>query len=93
VPGDEAVTLGLADYCVPLENVCPKAIEVANEIAASGPLAIVATRETLRRGLADAVSQATEREFEEQDWLRKSDDFREGIKAMGERRSPNFTGA
>jgi enoyl-CoA hydratase/carnithine racemase len=39
------------------------------------------------------VALATEREFEEQDWLRKSDDFREGIKAMGERRPPNFTGA
>jgi enoyl-CoA hydratase/carnithine racemase len=93
VPGHEAVTVGLADYCVPLEQVRPKAVEVASEIAASGPLAIVATRETLRRGLADAVALATEREFEEQDWLRKSDDFREGIKAMGERRPPNFTGA
>ena len=59
----------------------------------SAPLAIVATRETLRRGLADAVAQATEREYEEQDWLRKTDDFREGIKAMAERRLPDFTAA
>jgi enoyl-CoA hydratase/carnithine racemase len=93
VPGDEALTLGLADYCVTLAQVRAKAIEVASEIASSAPLAIVATRETLRRGLADAVAQATEREFEEQDWLRKTADFREGIKAMAERRLPDFTAA
>ncbi len=93
VPGDEAVTLGLADYCVPLEQVRTRAIEVAREIAASGPLAIVATRETLRRGLADAVARATEREYEEQDWLRKTSDFGEGVKAVAARRPANFTAA
>jgi enoyl-CoA hydratase/carnithine racemase len=90
--GEEAVRIGLADYCVPLNEVRAKAAELATEIGQSGPLAIVATRETLRRGLADAVARATEREYEEQDWLRKTADFKEGIKAMGERRLPNFQG-
>jgi enoyl-CoA hydratase/carnithine racemase len=93
VPGDEAVRLGLADDCVPLDQVRGKAIELASEIAQSAPLAIVATRETLRRGLADAVAQATEREYEEQDWLRRTSDYREGVKAMSERRLPAFTAA
>ncbi|MGE0226448.1 MAG: enoyl-CoA hydratase/isomerase family protein [Acetobacteraceae bacterium] len=88
--GEEAVELGLADYCVPLDQVRAKAAELATEIAQSGPLAIVATRETLRRYLADDVARATEREYEEQDWLRNTADFREGIKAMAERRLPNF---
>lgn len=88
--GEEAVGIGLADYCVPADQVRAKAAELATEIAQSGPLAIMATRETLRRGLADAVARATEREYEEQDWLRNTADFREGIKAMGERRLPNF---
>jgi enoyl-CoA hydratase/carnithine racemase len=92
ITGEEAVKLGLADYCVPLDQVRAKALEVATEIAQSGPLAIVATRETLRRGLADAVAAATEREYEEQDWLRNTSDFKEGIKAMGERRLPDFQG-
>jgi enoyl-CoA hydratase/carnithine racemase len=90
--GEEAVAIGLADYCVPQDQVRARAVELATEIGQSGPLAIVATRETLRRGLADEVARATEREYEEQDWLRKTDDFREGIKAMGERRLPNFQG-
>jgi enoyl-CoA hydratase/carnithine racemase len=88
--GEEALAIGLADYCVPLDQVRAKAIEVATEIAQSAPLAIIATRETLRRGLAEAVARATEREYEEQDWLRNTADFKEGTKAMGERRLPNF---
>lgn len=92
VPGDEALKLGLADECVPLDQVRGRAVELAKEIAGSGPQAIQSTRETLRRGLADAVARATEREYEEQDWLRKTSDFREGIKAMAERRPPNFIG-
>lgn len=88
--GEEALAIGLADYCVPQEQVRAKAIELATEIAGSAPLAIVSTRETLRRGLADTVAAATEREYEEQDWLRQTADFKEGTKAMGERRPPNF---
>jgi enoyl-CoA hydratase/carnithine racemase len=88
--GEQALTIGLADYCVPLDEVRHRATELAIEIAQSAPLAIVATRETLRRGLADAVAAATEREYEEQDWLRNTDDFREGVKAMAERRLPDF---
>ena len=88
--GEEALRIGLVDHCVPSQQVRAKAVEVATEIAGSAPLAIVSTRETLRRGLADAVAQATEREYEEQDWLRTTADFKEGTKAMGERRPPNF---
>ena len=90
VTGEEALALGLADYCVAQDQVRAKAIEVATEIAQSGPQAIVATRETMRRGLADAVAAATEREYEEQNWLRNTEDFREGVKAMAERRLPDF---
>ena len=88
--GDEAFKIGLVDYLVGQDQVRAKAVEVASEIAGSAPLAIIATRETLRRGLADAVAAATEREYEEQDWLRGTADFKEGTKAMGERRAPDF---
>jgi len=88
--GTEAHAIGLAEYLVPLAEVRAKAHALAKEIAECGPLAVQATRETMRRGLAEAVASATEREFEEQDWLRSTEDFREGTKAMGERRLPNF---
>ena len=46
----------------------------------------------MRAGLADRVAKATEHELQEQTGLRKTDDFKEGVKAMSERRIPNFAG-
>jgi len=60
--------------------------------AQSAPLAVMATRETVRRGLCDAIEAATERELVEQDWLRRTEDFKEGVRAMAERRLPDFQG-
>ena len=42
--------------------------------------------------LADRVKAATEHELKEQTRLRQTDDFKEGVKAMSERRVPNFAG-
>ena len=90
LPGEDAAGIGLVDMLVPEDEVRTRAQAFALEIAQSAPLAIVATRETLRRGLADAVQAASEREFEEQDWLSRTEDFSEGTKAMAERRLPDF---
>jgi hypothetical protein len=53
---------------------------------------VAATRATLRADLAERVRQATQHELAEQTRLRKTADFREGVKAMAERRIPNFAG-
>jgi len=92
ISGDEAVRIGLADLLAPLAEVRSAAQALALEIAQSAPLAVMATRETLRRGLCDNIEAATERELVEQDWLRRTEDFQEGVKAMAERRLPNFQG-
>ena len=92
VNGTDAVAIGLADQLVPQNEVREAAQALAAEVALSGPLAVQSIRATLRSGLADAVVQATEHELAEQSRLRKTTDFREGIKAMAERRLPNFTG-
>jgi len=92
VPGDEAVAMGLADLLVPQAEVRAAALDLAREIAESAPLAVASMRETLRRGLADAVEAATERELVEQEWQRRTEDFKEGVKAMAERRLPDFKG-
>ena len=90
--GEDAKAMGLVDQLVPQEKLIEAATALAAEIAEAGPLAITATRETLRRGLAEAVQAATEREYQEQTWLRQTEDFREGTRAMAERRPPDFKG-
>jgi len=92
IAGDEAVAMGLADLLVPQAEVRAAAMALAAEIAQSSPLAVVSTRETLRRGLAEQIEAATERELIEQEWQRRTEDFREGVKAMAERRLPDFKG-
>src|SRR5438874_1431487 len=46
----------------------------------------------VRGGLVDQIEAATERELVEQDCLRRTEDFQEGIKAYADRRLPDFKG-
>jgi enoyl-CoA hydratase/carnithine racemase len=90
--GDEAVAMGMADILVPQAQVRQAALDLAREIAENSPLGLLATRATMRRGLADAVKEATDRELVEQNRLKTTEDFAEGVKATAERRVPNFKG-
>jgi enoyl-CoA hydratase/carnithine racemase len=92
VTGEEAFATGMADRLVPLENLREEAHAFALEIARSAPLAVESIRATMRGDLAERVKAATDHELEEQDRLRKTDDFKEGIKATAERRLPDFKG-
>jgi 2-(1,2-epoxy-1,2-dihydrophenyl)acetyl-CoA isomerase len=90
--GAEALAIGLCDRLSSNEDLRDAAHEFASEIASSGPLAVLAIRETMRGELADRVRAATAREHEQQQILRATSDFQEGVAAMGERRPPRFTG-
>lgn len=92
VSGEDAFEMGLADVLVPQDQVRSAAIKLAAEIAENSPLGVTATRATMRKGLADRVRKATENELVEQTRLRATEDFKEGVKAVSERRVPNFTG-
>ena len=92
VTGDDAYAMGLADVLVPQAEVRQAALMLASEIAENAPLALVSTRATMRGDLADRARKATEHELAEQTRLRKTEDFKEGVRAMAERRIPNFTG-
>jgi enoyl-CoA hydratase/carnithine racemase len=92
IPGDEAVRIGLADALVPREEVRAAAQRLAAEIAENAPLGVLETRATLRAGLAERVRAATEVELEKQTRLRQTADFKEGVEAVNQRRTPRFTG-
>jgi enoyl-CoA hydratase/carnithine racemase len=88
--GEEATALGLADVCVPAGEVRETALGLAREIAANAPLALQSINATLRAGLADRVRAATRHEAAEQQRLAASEDAREGIRAVAERRPGRF---
>ena len=92
VKGDEAHAMGLLDAYTTLDELRQTAWDLAREIAVNSPLALTSTRTTLREGLAEAVRAQTDHELAEQTWLRKTEDFKEGVAATHERRLPNWSG-
>jgi len=90
VGGKEARELGLCDSLVDEDELLPAAIAYAGAIAGSAPLAVRAIRATLRQGLVERLRLAMDHECGEQEKLRTSADFAEGIAANAERREPRF---
>jgi len=93
VSGDEALEIGLCDRLVAATDVRDEARRVAAAIASSAPLAVRSIRATMRADLVDAVVAAMDREAAEQERLRHTADWSEGVAAMAERRPPRFQGA
>ncbi|MEQ8494883.1 MAG: enoyl-CoA hydratase/isomerase family protein [Gammaproteobacteria bacterium] len=93
IDGEQACAWGLADLCVPAAELRDAALGLARELAGCAPLAVMSTRATLRHGLADRIAMQTDHELAEQNSLRRTSDWEEGIKATAERREPNFTGS
>ena len=92
INGEEAYKIGLADIITDKNLLMEKAEELANEINTSGPLGIMAIRNTLNDGLVEEISKVVIEEAYEQNRLRGTKDFKEGINASINRREANFTG-
>ncbi len=90
VAGEEALQLGILDRLVSQDEVRDAAIAFAGEIAENAPLALLSMRAFARDGLAEAVEAATDQEGREQARLQKTQDYREGVKSVAERRPGNF---
>jgi len=90
--GQEALAIGLCDRVVGPDEVRVAAHAMASSIASCAPLAVRSIRQTMREGLAARFRTATAREFAEQDRLRRTEDFAEGVRAAAARREPRFEG-
>jgi 2-(1,2-epoxy-1,2-dihydrophenyl)acetyl-CoA isomerase len=92
IGGEEAAAIGLVDRLVADDDVRSAAHLLAREIAGSAPLAVVSMRRSLRGDLPQIVRAAIEREIVEQERLRVTRDFAEGVAAYAARRAPMFEG-
>jgi enoyl-CoA hydratase/carnithine racemase len=93
IKGQEAMNLGLLSELVERDDVLASAVNLAKEIASCAPLAVQNTRATMRMDLAEQVRTANKREQALQMVQMKTKDFGEAIKALHERREPEFTGS
>ncbi|MEM8769304.1 MAG: enoyl-CoA hydratase/isomerase family protein [Pseudomonadota bacterium] len=92
ITGEEAHAIGLAEVLTDQASLRAEAHKLAAEIAENAPLAVASVRATLRTGLAEAVKAQTDHENAEQAWLRKTEDHKEGVRAVAERRPGTFVG-
>jgi enoyl-CoA hydratase/carnithine racemase len=89
----EAASIGLCDRLAKSESPMAEAVALASAIAESAPLAVRSIRATMRGDLARSFRAAATSEIKEQKRLSETQDFREAISALAERRPPRFRGA
>ena len=92
ISGAEAAELGFANYAVAPDEVLPKAQELAREVASCAPIAVRWTKRSLYRNVGWDPTTAAEIEAGIQSRTVETEDFREGVAALLEKREPEFKG-
>jgi enoyl-CoA hydratase/carnithine racemase len=92
VKPDTGLHWGLVDRLAEDETLVATAHELASEIAANAPLALVSIRATLTNGDADRIVAAMRHEHAEQSTLKATEDYKEGVASVFERRDAAFKG-
>ena len=93
IKAPEAKEMGLIGHVVPDGQALDKALELAELVAANGPLAVQAILKTIRdpEGMHEEAAFQIDSKLGQKVFM--SADAKEGPRAFGERRAPNFKGA
>lgn len=86
---DEALRAGLVSKVVKPEELMPSVYALCNELRACGPLSVRQVLESLRLEASDLLT-ALNREAACQSVNYSSDEFKEGVRAVIEKRQPRF---
>jgi enoyl-CoA hydratase len=92
MPAAEAKEVGLIGHVVPDGTALDKARELADQIAANGPLAVQAVLQSLRESANLTETAGLARELELGSPIFMTNDAKEGPTAFAEKRPPRFTG-
>ena len=92
IRADEALGMGLVHQVVPPGEHVAAAARLAEEIAANAPLAVGLAKRLVDLGSSVDTQTFLHLEVLAQSILVRTDDAREGARALAERRTPRFTG-
>jgi enoyl-CoA hydratase/carnithine racemase len=84
--------MGLVHEVVPPERVVSRAREIAEVVAANGPIAVRAAKEAVLRGADMPLLEALRLESELYERTLMTEDRLEGLAAFRERRRPDYKG-
>jgi enoyl-CoA hydratase/carnithine racemase len=92
VLAEEALRMGLVSECVAEAQLEERGRELAHELAALPPMAYAGAKQALQRGLESSMECEWQANVLAQALLLGSEDFREGLAAVREKRSAHFVG-
>jgi len=92
ITGVEAAEYGLANYAVAPDDVLGKAQELASEVASSAPIATRWTKRSLYEHVQFDPVTAARHEADLQSRTIETEDFKEGVEALLNKRKPVFKG-
>jgi enoyl-CoA hydratase len=92
ISAEEALQYGLIGHVVPKGQALTKALEIADQIAANGPLAVKAVLRSLRETEGIPEEEALKIELEIGMPVFATNDAKEGPRAFAEKRPATFTG-
>jgi enoyl-CoA hydratase len=92
ITAPEALRIGLIGHVVPDGQALPKALELADQIAANGPLAVQAILRTMRETEGTPENDAFKVDARLGVEVFRSQDAKEGPRAFLEKRRPDFQG-
>jgi enoyl-CoA hydratase/carnithine racemase len=92
VDAARARAMGMVHQVVPLDALAPTVAELAASMAELAPLSLAGMKRTILRAIStrESIPHADLDDLAKQ--ARKSEDAREGVRAMLEKRRPRFTG-
>jgi len=92
IRGDEAKRVGLVTHAEDAAEVLPTAMGLARAVAGSAPMAVQQMKASIRRGLGWEIREAALEEAALQAASLGTNDAKEGVAAILEKREPEFTG-